>query len=225
MAAMRKLIAPAVLAAACGFAIGQNEITYTPPPFAHAVDMGNTSGNVPDVSCTSPSECNQVPLPQGGTAGCEGGKCVATAEVRLAQSINLSEQADFPAAVASAPQITVVAIKHINLWAASNTLSFDSPLLDVYVGPGSMQRETDAGAVKLGTVPSFKAGETNCSEAAPCKMAITSEGGRALANRALDFRTPFALLVVAKIKASTGQAVPRGRIDLRVQPVISFTLP
>src|SRR5437763_1497517 len=58
-----------------------------------------------------------------------------------------------------------------------------------------------------------------------CHVVLTDAGRNLLGTLAQDFNSPFNVIGVAHLKVHSGDAVPSGKIDLFVQPVISFGLP
>src|SRR5437588_517410 len=83
-------------------------------------------------------------------------------------------------------------------------------------GPLTIRAETDAGAVKLGTLPSQPAGKLTSKTTLP----LTEAGKQLLATLAKDYKTPFNVLAVIHHSVSSGQPVPSGKIDVFVQPEI-----
>ena len=202
-------------------------ITYDFAPQQFGRDFGNTAGNVPDVSCaTNPSACAAVPAQGGAAASCDPGtkKCVVTAELRLVQSINLSQQANFPQEVANSKIIQQVTVDQIRFWTPTNTLSFATPPIDLYVGSQAAQKETDPGVTKLGTIPVIPKGERTAQQS-PRQVQLTDAGKSALGLFAKDFRTPFNLIIAGKVTVPGGQPAPGGKVDLFVQPVVAFKIP
>ena len=204
-------------------------ITYDLDAQEFAQDFGSHSGTVPDVSCAQ--GCSQLSAPQGTTATCDQGtsRCVLVADVRLPVTINLAAQKNFPSQVANSSVISSVKVNAVSYWAASNTLSVATPPIDIYVGSQTVQKETDAGATRLGTLPSLpasrspscKSGAAGTRESA-CQLELTSDGKNVLGRLAKDYRNPFNVLVVARLVLRGGSPLPSGKLDLFVQPQIAF---
>jgi hypothetical protein len=210
-------------------------ITYDLEPQEFARDFGSSMGTVMSVDCSANAGlCSQLPAPSGTTAACDAAtkKCVLMAEIELKQTINLSTQKDFPKEVANSSVISSVTVNSVNYWTATNTLTFDTPPIDLYVAPQTAQKVTDGGVVKLGTLPPLAAGKpTACRAGTPgtqqssCTMPLTEAGKAALGTFAKNYATPFNILVVAHLTVQSGQAVPAGKLDLFVQPQLSFGIP
>ncbi len=206
-------------------------ISYDLAPQEFVQDFGSNSGNLMDVPCQTDATCAALPVPSGTTASCDtmAMKCVLNADVRLTQTVNLSQQPGFPSSVANSSAVQAVTVGAVHYWTPSNTLNFASPPVDVYVGSQSAQKETDAGVTHLGTVPSLPAGgRTACRMGAPgtqdarCDLPLDDAGVQALGALAKDYRTPFNVLVVSHLTVHAGDPVPSGKLDLFLQPVVAF---
>jgi hypothetical protein len=225
----------ASLALAFAACLTTRGIEYALDPEEFTADFGSATGNFPDVDCSTDAMCSGVPnLPQGFTTACDTSinKCVASYDLRLLQQVNLSQQKGFPEQVATSPVASAVSVEAVNYWTPSNTLSFDSPAIDIYVGGQAVQKETDAGAMKLGTVSALPAKQrTACGGGAAgtrdsaCGVALTDDGVHALALLAKEYRTPFNVIAVAHVIAHAGDPLPAGKLDLVVQPVLLFSIP
>src|SRR5438477_12617323 len=92
--------------AVAGGCLSSNLISYAVPPQEFTLpqngSFGSGSGNFPSVACTDNSGCTnaqlQAQLPTGFALTCDGTakKCMASYDVHLVQTINLSQQSGFP---------------------------------------------------------------------------------------------------------------------------------
>src|SRR5438128_12254298 len=107
-------------------------ISYDLQPQEFVEDFGQNNGMLMAVPCTDDTVCMAVQPPQGTTAACDtmAGKCVLRADVRLSQTINLSQQPGFPQSVANSSAVNGVTVGAVHYWTPSNTLSFASPPVD-----------------------------------------------------------------------------------------------
>lgn len=215
-------------------------ITYDldPQEFSHDFsEDGAPTRSFPSVPCADDTACAAIDgLPRGWSASCDAAssQCVGRYDLRLVMPVNLSQQKGFPTEVASAV-VQRVEVRAVRYWAATNTLDFATPPIDVYVGGQSATKETDAGTKRLGTVPTLPAmTRTDCagdSGSVPgtrdsaCALPLTSDGKDALATLAKSYKTPFNVLAVAHLEARGGDPMPDGRIDLYVQPSLAFVVP
>jgi hypothetical protein len=220
-----------VAAASC---LGLNGIHYAFDPQEFSHDFGApTNVTLPSIPCTTDMQCAGAQPPQGATLACDttAKTCIATYDLRLIQPVNLSQQKGFPDSVVNAA-VQTVSVDAVHYWTPTNTLTFDTPDIDVYVGAQAVQMETDPGATLLGTIPSQPANtRTACGAGAAgtqeseCDVPLTAAGQNALGILARDYRTPFNVLVVAHVVAHAGEQLPAGKLDLYVQPVIAFGIP
>ncbi len=209
---------------------------YEFEPENFAQDFGSQTGNLPDGDCTqAPSLCSTAAsLVSGSTGTCDGAtkKCVITYDFRQVQEIDLDKQASFPPQVLNSGLVSLVKIDQVRYWTPTNTLSFATPPIDVYFGPKGTQKESDVGAIKIATLdPLAAATPTACVMGQPvgdkksaCKMKLTDAGRNALSVFAKDFKTNFEALLVAHIVVHSGDAIPAGKLNLSVQPVVAFEI-
>jgi hypothetical protein len=226
-----RLLAAPLLASGCVVANNAISVPYDLPPQEFKQDFGMQSGTLMHVPCTSDALCMMIQTPMGSTAACDATtmECKLVTAVRLITSINLSQQQGFPDAIAKSSAVQGVTVGAVHYWTASNSLNIATPPIDIYVGPQSVQTETDEGAVLLGTVASLPAGMlTACrngtpgTQAAYCDMPLSPDGQAALAMLAKSYQTPFNVLVVAHLEVHGGDPIPSGLLDLFVQPSLAF---
>lgn len=243
--ALPSLVATTLLSGACGLLVGSDSISYPmdldPQEFKHdfGADFRNQMGTFPAVDCAgNAAACNAIPaqsLPSGATASCDTGtgKCIAKYDVRLPVPVNLAQQTSLPPAVASSGVVNSVQVSAVRYWTAANSLKFDLPAIELYVGGQTAMKETDAGVTRLGTLPSIQRDpfKTACAAGTPgtkataCDMPLTDDGKRVLGTLARDFKTPFNVLLVAHLVLRGGDPFPSGELDLFVQPQIAFVIP
>ncbi len=225
---LRSLVLLAIGVAGCGLV--ENEIKnlttvdYAVPPQEMKEDFGApAAGNLPMVACSGDADCTKLPAVQGATPSCSGGQCILTVTVRTTIPVDLTKQGGFVAAVGNSPAVDHVDVKSVSYWAPTNTLTVDTPPVQVYVGPSTIKTETDPNATLLGTIPPLPRGQTVPMNQ-PMQMSLTPAGQAALSMLAKSFQTPLGLLAVAKVVVHGGQPVPGGAIDLFVQPTLTFAL-
>lgn len=224
------------LVAGCPLSVNSNEIavTYDPDPQHFMQDFGNQTGTLQDVPCAgNPSLCSAVPAPMGTTATCDSAtqKCILTAQLAAAQTVTLANESGFPSSVANAA-VSNVEVRVMRYWTPTNTLTFDTPPIDVYVGPQGATKPGDAGVTKLGTMPPLtKMTQTMCRAGAAgtkdsyCEMPLTPDGKMALSLLAKNYKTPFTILVAGTLTARGGQPMPAGKLEMNVQPQLVFSIP
>jgi hypothetical protein len=208
-------------------------VNYDLEPQEYLRDFGAGMGTLPVIDCSVGGDmvCAQAMAPPGAVVTCDmtSKQCVARYDLLLMQTVNLSQQKGFPSSVANSSAVKGVTVGAVHYWIPSNTLNFPTPTMDVWVGSQSVQKETDPGALKLGTVPSLPAGQvTACRSGSPgkqdsyCDMPILPDGQAGLAMLAKDYKVPFNVLVVSHVAVKGGDPVPSGKLDLYLQPAVAF---
>ena len=224
---MRRLLWLVPLLFAGCFLVNSNEVKITydvMPPQEFAQDFGNTGGNVPTVPCNGNAAlCAAVPAPAGTMAECDATSrdCALSADLTPYQTVNLSQQSSFPSQVANSSVISDVTINNVFYWTQSNTLSFATPPIDIYVAPSSVTSTSDPSATLLGTMPSMPAGQLTAKTTLP----LTDAGKSALGTLAKNYKTPFNVLAHIHVTVTAGQPVPSGKIDMFLEPEIAFGIP
>ena len=225
---MKRLWIASLLTCGClSLANNALSIDYTLSPQEFNEDFGSAQpSTLPVVPCASDITCKALPAQANATASCDlgAGKCILTVEVRSPpQTINLTQQSGFPATVANSSAVQDVQVNQVKFWAPTNTLSFNTPPIAVWVGPQSVMKETDAGAVQFGTIPTVAKGQP-IQQASAQDVALSDAGKNSLGTFARSFKTPFNVLAVAQIIVHGGDPIPSGRIDLFVQPTVAFKI-
>jgi hypothetical protein len=218
--------------------------SFDPQEFKQSLGDETHPQTLPTVACTpgeSPDPCAaaQSQLPTGsGMVTCDATKkeCVASAEVRLPQEIDLRNAMTSLPSEAVQFSVSSVAIDKITYWVTTNTLNVPTPPVDIYVAPDAAKSETDPGAVKLGSVAALPAKSTNCADKQDakgesgvatkvCDLPLTDAGQRALGEFVKNFKTtPFKIIVHAVVTATGGTPVPAGALDLFVRPSVTLSI-
>jgi hypothetical protein len=185
-----------------------------------AVPTGST---VPAVPCSAGCETSGISC-GGGTYGCEvqcGGNsnCEIEVTAEVAVTVDLSKQIK--------NQFGAKALSKVSLSQAfyriadgNNTLNFDTPKIELFIGPNSANKTSDAGVVPFATLPTIKGGEVFAQKEL---QDITSAGSQALSGFVLNYQTPFKFLVKTTLKFASGQALPQGRIALELKAFLKVT--
>lgn len=188
------------------------------------VDMAqlglSTSGaTIPSVPCSAdPTICTQ-----GAAAGfsCSGGgfgctmqcatdnncEAIATAEVPL--PIDISAQVRNQTSASLLSKVTLEAMDFIT---DTNSLSFPTPELSIFVGPNAATSSTSPGTVLFGTVSPIPAGTTPEGT-----VNTTAAGQSALADFVRNYTAPFKFFVQANMSFGAGDPTPSGKLVVRVR--------
>lgn len=197
-------------------------------PFSH--DFGNAMGKVPPVPCSAMMNTCQLvkdALNDSRVAAlCDGTMCYAQADVTLpSPDIDLSKEKEFQSKVA---QKAVQAVRTIDLGyrVVVNTLSFDIPAIDVYVGPSGAMLKTDPGVLPIGTIgPIGKGQRTPDNVLSHLKVADGSKARDYLVGKVMMPKPPFVFLLAASPRLKAGDSLPAGNIEIDVLPTVTVGLP
>ena len=215
-------------------------LTYASPKF----DDAKSGATVPDVACDTGA--NDVCAAAAGTLGltkvtlaCDATlkKCVAQAEIRASEPIDLSKQMEtsFP------PQaiefgVDVVEVKRVNYWIDDNQLNVATPQIEIYVAPAAARDEHDAKAALLATVASLPAKSKACADpvyakgdpkavgVSVCSAPLPEAGKAALAAFVKDYKTAFQIIAHATIVAKPGDPIPSGSINFSARPTVGLKI-
>src|SRR5450432_4133621 len=145
--------------------------------------------------------------------GCDGAtaRCFAQTFARVGYELDVRKDDGFMA-VAPHDGSASVRVLDLSYVVPANTLTFDVPRVDVYVGPAGTRREIDAGVERAGTLTDLRAGEAFAVE----RHLDLSEGSaaRALVERSLAAFEPFVFLLVMAPRLEAGAAIPAGLLEI-----------
>ena len=198
----------------------------------YSQDFGKSMGTIPEVPCSAQTDlCQQVTDAVGGgqqaRGVCDTGamRCYAEASMTLPYTVNLSQDQAFQSGVAGRVVQFVRAVE-LGYSLPVNTLTFDIPEVEVFLGPQDAKNKTDPGVVRIGTIGPFSAGQT-ISDSSPRKLAIAdgSPARSQLEQNVKNPKVPFVFLISATPRLDSGKPVPAGKLELHVFPKITVGLP
>jgi hypothetical protein len=236
---MRFLFAAAALFAAGCNLVNKNDfsVPYAFQPQEYSKSFGDAMGTFPQIACNSgmSDSCAQaaMALPPGSslTASCDSAssECRATAEMRLSYPVNLSMQSSFPQEAIQFG-INFVDIRAIKYWVVSNTVTVQTPAIDLYVAPGSAKDESEG--TRVGSLAPLSPKSAACADpvdsdeaaggAMVCSLPLDENGKAALANFAKDYKNEFQIIAHGTVAGKGGDPIPAGTIDFVVRPVIEI---
>jgi hypothetical protein len=206
-------------------------------PQSYAADFGASAGTVPVVACdpATTGTCLEGQTLVGSTsvrptaevaveAGCDPAsqRCFARAEARLSQEVNVLQDEAFVTKVA---RKAVSAVRRVDLSyeVPVNTLTFDVPQVDVYVGPGGSLTETDPGVVAVGSLEGITAGATFVGTR---RHLVLEDGSaaRGLIEERIQSKQPFVFVLVAAPRMEAGAPMPGGAFSITFYPRLSLGL-
>jgi hypothetical protein len=215
-------------------------LTYASPMFGDS----SSTDKVPDVDCTpgGADVCSVAgaTLPLANLElSCNATlkKCVASAEVRASEPIDLSKQTEnsFPMQAIQFG-VEVVEVKRVTYWIETNALNLPTPPIAIYVAPMAAKDETDQRATLLATIATVPAKSTACgdpaypdgdkkSHGAPvCSAPLPEAGKNALAEFVKDFKTPFQIIAHTIVVAKPGDPIPSGSISFSARPTVGLKI-
>lgn len=197
----------------------------------YSQDFGKASGVVPVVPCSAQTDvCQQVTdlltgAPARGVCDTAAMRCYAEASMTLPYTVNLSQDQAFQSGIAGRVVQFVRAIE-LGYSLPVNTLTFDVPQVEIYVGPQDAKNKTDPGVVRVGTIGPFAAGQT-ISDGAPMTLAIAdgSPARAQLEQNVKNPKVPFVFLISATPRMDSGKPLPAGKLELHVFPKVTVGLP
>jgi hypothetical protein len=217
---MTRLSLAAIALVGCGLVSSNiTQVQVGIPAHSFSVDTAdwhvNASQTVPTVPCSA--ACDQISSMfcspgvcavdcNDSTSNCEG-----IVDITLVNDFNLAQESPEYAQFASASSIKV-GVDDVWFQISENSLSVATPPLNIYVGPMSASKPTDAGVALVGTLPSLAVGQTGKAE-----LQFAAGGKDALGNFMNDYKTPFRIIVDGEYLLEAGDRVPTGRLAGTVQ--------
>jgi hypothetical protein len=204
----------------------------------YTIDFGAPRGDVPAVACTGDGTdvCSNLPVVSTDvaalgvpatidlTAACDTTTqlCYAQATVRAPYTVSVLDDPGFAASVARRGT-TFIRVAALAYTVPVNTLNFDLPALDIYVGPAGSARETDPDVVLVGSTTALAAGQTLTDD----QHLTVADGSpaRALIEGNIQGRQPFTFVLVISPRLDSGQPIPAGAVEIDVTPNLLIGLP
>src|SRR5882724_2178715 len=210
----------ALLGAGCGSDIFNVDVNLQRQ--SYQANFGTTQGTIPLVACdpAGPDVCGSAVGPMqvqamGATAtiqmACDAAAshCVADARVVGADAVDVLQDDDFITKV-ERKSVAVVRDVDVAITVPVNTLTFDVPALNLYVGPAGSAHETDPGVVPVGVTAPLAAGiVVTDANARHLVVADESPAHAFIAQRVMAKQTMVFLVVMAP-RVDAGQPIPAG---------------
>ena len=222
----------AALAPACGSDTDSFDVTLSTA--TATVDLGSATGQVPDIACdpAAPQQCGadaDIAISgDAGTAAIRAGcdpatnHCFVTSQVRIARTVTVLDD-DSVGSWIGRHSLTFVRSVDVGVTVPTNTLTFDVPGIDVFVGPEGTALETDPGVLAVGSVALVPAG-TVVAEPRQVALADGSPARDFVEATVLD-RKPFVFVMVFSPRLESGAAVPAGVLEVALLPRVRIGLP
>jgi hypothetical protein len=206
-------------------------------PHAYPADFGPSRGTIPTVACdaTMPAVCGTgqtlaVTTADGAPAdvsvdlGCDAttARCFAEAHARFSYELDVLQDDAFITKV-ERRAISVVRSIDLAYTMPTNTLTFDVPRIDVYVGPAGTKTVTDAGVALVDSISTIAAGTTFVDD----RRHLTLAGGspaRTLIEQSIQAERAFVFVSVTAPRLGAGAPLPGGAFELEVYPTLGLGL-
>jgi hypothetical protein len=206
-------------------------------PHAYQADFGPSGGTIPTAACdpTMPMVCglgqtlavttaDGAPPDVSAQVGCDAtsARCYAEAHARLAYELDVLQDDDFVTKV-ERRAISVVRSIDLAYTVPTNTLTFDVPRIDVYVGPPGTKTEADPGVALVDSVTTIPAGQTFVDPRRHLTLADGS-AARSLVEQSIQAEQPFVFVLVTAPRLEAGAPLPGGAFELDIYPTLTLGL-
>jgi hypothetical protein len=198
-------------------------------------DFGPPAGNIPDVACdpAAPGACGvgvvgtgtaaaaALPADVSVSVGCDAAsaRCFGQALAHVPYAVDVLQDDSFTSSVGRRA-IGLVRVADLAYTVPINTLTFDLPKIDVYVGPPGTARETDSGVAFVDSTTPIPAAATFTAE----RHLTLADGSaaRALVESSIKAQQPFVVLLVLAPRVEAGKPVPAGGLEVALQPRLTI---
>jgi hypothetical protein len=194
-------------------------------------DFGTATGTAPSISCpVTPDPCGAIAaqVPGGSNGHCDQTKtpavCAADVSVVLPSTINLSMDSSFASSVGS-KAVRFVHTIDLAYGVNMNTLTFDLPAMQLYLGPSGAKQPTDTGVVALGTIQPISRMTLLPDASQHISIVEGTPAHDKFAYYVQNPMVPFVLMVATTKTVRGGDALPAGKIQMVIKPSITVGLP
>ena len=203
-------------------------------PEAFTVDFGASSGTIPTVVCdpqdTSASACGGAIQVGDGTGqatlrlGCDAAsaRCFGQADAAMNTTVDVLRDEAFTSKVGR-KAVSLVRMLDIAVTVPTNTMTFDVPRIDVYVGPPGITLPGDAGVVFLDRLYPIAAG-TTITSTTDARHLVVADGSpaRDLIERSIKGKSPFVFVLALAPRLDSGAPIPAGTLTVNLQPLLGL---
>ncbi len=195
------------------FDTGEQSITMDTSGLGIKIPGGKAT--IPKIPCTKDATCNAAGLKCGGGSfqcalKCQNKSCAFVAAVEQSTKVDLSQQIK---SQNLASGISKVTFEYMLYTVAENSFNFDTPKLQLYIGPGPAKSSKENGVVSFATMPTIARKTTSKNQ----KMNVTEGGKGALQSAIYNYKDPFAFIGGASLTFKEGDQVPSGKLVLRIR--------
>lgn len=199
-------------------------------------DFGANQGTIPLVACDPAvagmcgAAVEVAPVESNGVRaevqlGCDGTarQCYAQAHLVGANAVDVLQDDGFITKV-ERRSVTIVRKADLAYRVPVNTLTFDIPEIQIFVGPAGSLNPTDPGVVPVGTTARLPAGAT--LDAASEGHIIVPDGSsaHALIETSIMAKQTMVFLLVASPRIDAGAVIPAGALEIDLVPRLTLGL-
>ena len=200
-----------------------------------AVDFGSASGTIPTVTCDAqnPAICGEgvvvefmgAPGQATITPGCDGAtaRCFAQADARVTYTVDVLQDESFTSKVGR-QAVKLVRRVDVAITIPTNTMTFEIPEIDIFVGPPGTQQPSDPGVFPVDVVRSIAAGTTIAAAEARHLVVADGSPARNLIESSITSKTPFVFLLTLAPRLESGAALPAGMLAVELQTLLGLGL-
>jgi hypothetical protein len=221
----------AILGTGCGSDVFDVDVNLQKQTYQ--ANFGTTQGTIPLVACdpAGPDVCGaalgamQIDA-MGATAtvqmACDSASshCVANARVLGTNAVNVLQDDGFITKV-ERKSVAVVKDVNVSITVPLNTLTFDVPALNLYVGPEGTAHETAAGVVPVGVTAPIAAGTVLTDATARHLIVADDSPAHTFISNSVMAKQTMVFLVVMAPRIDAGAPIPAGALQVDLLPTLT----
>lgn len=176
------------------------------------VTVPGGASTIPAINCTKDANCAALKCGGSGyscATKCLNKKCGIVAIFEQGTTIDLSQKITNST---TATILSKVTLDKVSYDATVNSLNFNTPKLNMYIGPNSAKNTSSSGVAHFAEMPVIPAKQTPKED-----MNVTAQGKTALEQRVLDYKNPFKMFGKASLTFTSGSPIPQGKLRLGVK--------
>jgi len=214
------------------FELPAKEFTLDTDNFVPAPIKQLQPATMPTIACPTVDCCAGMTAAECDTFGfsCQTDACVAVPTVELSNAINLAQEVpELQQVAANIPSFAHVTLKSLSLSKYSNTLNYDTPEIELFLGPEAAASVDDVDQAgqplckKLGTVPPITKG-TSCNANCTVQVALTADGAQVFETFVKNFRQTFKIFARTTMQFEPGDPIPAGQFTGTVTGTVTASM-
>lgn len=189
------------------------EQTISMDTAALGIKIPGSSAAIPKIPCTGDATCNAAGLKCGGSGfacalKCQDKSCAFVATAEQSTEVDLSQKIKSSGLAGGLSKVT---LEYVRYTVAQNTFNFDTPKLELLIGPGAAKSSKEGSVVLFSTMPAITRG-TQPSD----KMTVTEVGKQSLQGSILNYKEAFRFFGRAGLTFKQGDKLPSGKMVLKI---------